>query len=106
MLVADRVMSVKWSTANDWNLKVLACLLAKFWYNQDPMLWQHSQVVRQRSAKPPSPSSNLGAAFNRNLAYSEVFVFLPINSSPTDYSHRQPLRYLLGCIQFLNVVDL
>jgi hypothetical protein len=24
---------------------------------------RHSQVVRQRSAKPPSPSSNLGAAF-------------------------------------------
>ena len=24
--------------------------------------WRHSQVVRQRSAKPLSPSSNLGAA--------------------------------------------
>ncbi len=24
--------------------------------------WRHSQVVRQRSAKPPFPSSNLGAA--------------------------------------------
>jgi hypothetical protein len=26
--------------------------------------WRHSQVVRQRSAKPLSPSSNLGAASN------------------------------------------
>ena len=28
-----------------------------------PNGWRHSQVVRQRSAKPLSPSSNLGAAF-------------------------------------------
>jgi hypothetical protein len=41
-------------------------------------VWQHSQVVRQRSAKPPSPSSNLGAAFDRNLAIRGVFVFLTI----------------------------
>ncbi len=27
-------------------------------------VWRHSQVVRQRSAKPLSPSSNLGAASN------------------------------------------
>jgi hypothetical protein len=36
-------------------------------------------VVRQRSAKPPSPSSNLGAAFHRNLAHRGVFVFLSIS---------------------------
>ncbi len=29
----------------------------------DCRVWRHSQVVRQRSAKPPSPGSNPGAAF-------------------------------------------
>jgi hypothetical protein len=55
----------------------------KHCYSQE--LRQHSQVVRQRSAKPPSPSSNLGAAFNRNLAYSGVFVFLPISRALPDW---------------------
>lgn len=27
-----------------------------------PIIWRHSQVVRQRSAKPLFPSSNLGVA--------------------------------------------
>ena len=37
-------------------------------YNRDLLLgykWRHSQVVRQRSAKPLFPSSNLGVASNR-----------------------------------------
>jgi hypothetical protein len=39
-------------------------------------LERYLQSIKQRSAKPPSPSSNLGAASSRNLAYSGVFVFL------------------------------
>jgi hypothetical protein len=35
---------------------------------------QHSQVVRQRSAKPPSPSSNLGAAFNQKPCIEQGFI--------------------------------
>jgi hypothetical protein len=41
-------------------------------------------VVRQRSAKPPSPSSNLGAAFSQNLAIRGVFAFLAIVRILTD----------------------
>ena len=36
-------------------------------------LWRHSQVVRQRSAKPLSPGSNPGAAFKKEAKQCKGF---------------------------------
>ena len=62
-------------------------------YNQDSLLgykWRHSQVVRQRSAKPLFPSSNLGVAsravevvqrlfsYDKDVALSSPRLFNPL----------------------------
>ena len=36
--------------------------VSEYFYETLELKWRHSQVVRQRSAKPLFPSSNLGAA--------------------------------------------
>ena len=40
------------------------------------VLWRHSQVVRQRSAKPLFPSSNLGVASMKNPERFAFWVFV------------------------------
>jgi hypothetical protein len=57
--------------------------MTRIWY--DYGLWRHSQVVRQRSAKPPPPVQIWVPPFPQNLAIRGVFVFLPISRALPDW---------------------
>jgi hypothetical protein len=54
-------------------------------------LWRHSQVVRQRSAKPLFPSSNLGGASIR-FFLNVIFDFVPLAQSDRAFDYESKGR--------------